>query len=392
MNKLSCGLLAALATLGAAPSAFAAAERPGFDAHHTEALAGMPVHVVVINDRLLVQAPFSAWSEDPKGREHVLERAASSGYGPASARVPELLGSGLPGRDPVELAREAGAPLAPSWGAIRAAGCDLAGGAAFAQAVEAAVRASAWGANATIQRHAPLARGAKEDGPHYEFEIRHSFTPDLAAIVTTVLARAHSPTLPDAPSVWENRPNWTDELVIVSDAAQIGATDDAERAAAVERENARYHATGIADLARRAKRGDAAAREQGWLINQEHERALADARSAHWVWMDSAARSVGWWTDNQCAHVRQALDANAAETTRVLGLLFAGQLDALSSDWYAERKPLFGHWVPTTRNVAGPAGERKLYSDGEHIVVSRRAGDDVMLDFRYSWFVDPAMP
>jgi hypothetical protein len=71
----------------------------------------------------------------------------------------------------------------------------------------------------------------------------------------------------------------------------------------------------------------------------------------------------------------------------VLGLLFAGKLDdALPADWSEGRGGVFTVDSAKRNLDAGAnAGERRLYADGPGITVSRRAGDAVMLDFRYTW-------
>jgi hypothetical protein len=114
---------------------------------------------------------------------------------------------------------------------------------------------------------------------------------------------------------------------------------------------------------------------------------MEDATSPRWAWHQAALMRAPLLVADDCARVRQALDANAREVTRLVGLLFAGQLAGpLPADWSEGRGGVFTV-EEATRNLAtgADAGARRLYRDGPGITVSRRAGDDVMLDFRYTW-------
>jgi hypothetical protein len=423
MTHRTTFVLATLATLAAAPAALAATvERPAFEPSAAAALTGIPVHVAVVNERLQLQVPLLAWSEDPKARKRVLVRSEPAGYGHGATRV-ELMGGGLLDVAASELAtprriRKAGVPLLPAAEALQAAQCDLPGTTLYADAVTAGVRATAWGATSPVRVHRvdaadvrmPVAspggrllprpgwkgrwanasstgRADLSQQPSYEFEVRYSLTPDFAAVVTTVMARAYSQTLPGARTNWQDKPAWEEELVVVSDALALAPKSAADMADAVARENAQYATLGIPALAKKAEAGDAAAREEAWLAQQAHKAMLRDAQSPDWVWQDAAMKRAPLWAENGCARMHAAMAANATEVTRLLGLLFAGKLDdALPEDW-SEGKG--GLWTvkPAVHAVAtgAAAGERRLYQDGPRIVVSRRAGDDVMLDFRYTW-------
>jgi hypothetical protein len=376
MQKPTCCALATITTLFIANLSHAA-ERPGFDPDAAVSLAGVPVHVVVMNDRLEIQSPFMARSEDRDAKLKTILRSGPSGYGGGKWRTMETEGGvvgALVGRAVLaHKVREAGKPMQPAIDLLRASGCQFDGGETFAQAVEAGIRTTAWGHEAEIGRHALPVKA--EVGPRYEFAVSYSLTPDFAALVTTVSAHAHVPALPGARSSWERRPVWTDELVIVSDKLVLGAKTEADKLAAVERENAQYRSSGIVELARKANAGDAAAREEGTLINRNHKRALHDARLDPWQWHEAAYKRAGLWAENDCARLRNAVQANAAETTRVLGKLVAGQAGAT----------LPPDWPPGKRDLSGEPAERRLYNDGPHITVSRRANDDVMLEFRYTW-------
>ena len=418
MHKPLLFTFAALATLAVATPA-AAKDRADFDLAQADALAGMPIHIAVINERLQAQIPLMAWSEDPNARKKTIARSAPSGYGHGMTHV-EMFGGGVQdvptqGSDASRTLQKAGLPLRPALAQLRAAQCDLPATALFADAVAAGLREVPWAAQAPVQRHGVYAAGVRtatiggavmprpgwkgrwangqatgraglSTQPSVEFEVRYSLTPDFASLVTTVVANVFSPTLGGARPGWQDKPVWTEEIVVASDRLAIAERTEADRAGAVARENARYAALGIPALAKKAKDGDALARQEAWLAQQAHKELLEDAASPFWPWHHAALMRAPLWTENGCARVQQALQANAAEVTRVVGSVFTGRLGPLPSDWSGGRGGVFTV-DSATRNLAtgADAGERRLYGDGPGTTVSRRAGDAVMLDFRYTW-------
>ena len=425
MRKPIPTVLATLATLAVALPA-SAKDRPGFDFAQTQALVGMPIHVAVINERLQAQIPLMAWSEDPDARKKTIVRATPSGYGHGMKHV-ELFGGGVQdvptqGSDASRTLQKAGLPLWPALSQLRTAQCDLPATALFADAVAAGLRDTTWAAQSPVQRHGVYAVGvrtATEGGvvmprpgwkgrwanaratgradlsqqPSVEFEVRYSLTPDFAALVTTVVGRVFSPTIGGARPGWQDKPVWTEEIVVASDSVDIAQRSEADRAEAAARENERYAALGIPALAKKAKEGDAAARQEAWLAQQAHKALMADATAPNWPWHHAALIRAPLWIQDDCARVRQALQANAAEVTRVVGLRFGGKLGALPADWSGGRGGVFTV-DSATRNLAtgADAGERRLYGDGPGITVSRRAGDAAMLDFRYTWLTGAPEP
>jgi hypothetical protein len=282
----------------------------------------------------------------------------------------------------IALAREL---LEPPYAVLRDGQCVRPMGDLFAQAVEAGVRTSAWGGAAKVERRTTPSEPAM--GPRYEFTVAYSLTPDLSSLVTVVTARAFSDKLPGAGSKWQERAAWVDELIIASDRLMPGAKSEQDKARAVAIENARYAALGMPALIAQANAGDSEARRKALVAKEDHERALRKATSDdEWPLPQAAFRRSRMWAEGDCARLQAAAQANAAEATRLVGEMLAhGLPESLPIDWRVAKGAMFGSAYPPRNLAEDPAEalQRRLYWDREHkAFVSRRAGDNVMLDFR----------
>jgi hypothetical protein len=249
----------------------------------------------------------------------------------------------------------------PPLDVMRDAGC-LAPTDAFDRAVEARANASADAART--------------------FTATYALSADFSALVTTVVVHDEG----IASEGKRDRPVLR-ELVIVSDRLQPGTKTDADKAALVALENAHAEAIGLPALAKKANAGDVDARQQGYPLSVRHKKRLRDARADDWSVYDAAYRRAQLWSENSCARLHQAIEANAAETMRLLDLLATGSLGAqLPEDWLAPgftRRLVNNTPVHNLETDPAKAGERRVYRDGEAVFVSRRAGDDVVVDFRH---------
>jgi hypothetical protein len=264
----------------------------------------------------------------------------------------------------------------------------------LAPAVAAGVRNAPWAAASPVAQHRLTAKDDRvrdvldEGKPRYVLAVSYSMTPDFASVLTTIDASAYGPALLGGSNTWFRKPAWTDHIVIASDALILEPKTPADIEHAVARENARFATLGVDALKKKSRRGDADARQEANLLVRRHNAIKEEARMHAWTPLVMSVRRSELWSENQCARLHEALRANAAEATRVLGQLFAGRLGGtLPADWNEGET---GGWLASastsTRNRDGAAPtERRVFVEAPHHFVSRRAGDNVMVAYRYSW-------
>jgi hypothetical protein len=361
-------------------------EQAGYDVQKTALLAGVPVQIVSVNDQLRVEYTYGYVDvPTPTVTGGGLTPMQGAGVGLAGGLIASAIINAAIKNDAENL-------VEPAYATLKQAQCALPGADAYAQAVETAVRATPWGAAATLQRstQAKPRLDAAFDGaaPRYVMAVTYSLTPDFAHVLTTVDAMAYAPALSDDDKRWNKDPAWVDRVVVASDRMELPPRGEAEIARDVEAENARY--TAIANpLIERANKGDREAREEVGVQRKIHENNLKIARSDVPPPAFAASARAEQWTAGGCERLRGALQANAQELTAVLGKLFAGELAGLPSQTVPP--PKTSRWVvpmPTTNFLAGetPATERRLFAQDGRQTVSRRAGDDVVLAYRYTWY------
>jgi hypothetical protein len=390
-------LLAVVLTLFA--TAASAKQSSEFDPAQAGSLQGLPVRIGMAREAPFVQVLlpppgiFSGFFPKDNALQVYSLRLMSTDA-PLEYQIPaSVFGLALFWNKQLRLNREL---IAPSVAALEAGGCLRPVGTQFNDAVERAVRATPWGSAAAIQQVGPDT--VVGGGARYDFHVINSLTTDLAALVTVVDARAYSPTLPGAPGKWEEKPAWADQLVIVSDVLDPNPKTDADKAAALARENARYATLGVPALIARANDGDSEARRLVVNAQSEHKIKLRRAGSEdEWMLQDRAAKRARLWVEDGCSRLEAAKVANAAEAERMLGLLFAGKLDGTQpNDW--SRSVVMFTGQKLKRNVAEDAAQaqqRQVFRDKAwRLFVSRRWGDDPLIDFRLSMLqdVDPAAP
>jgi hypothetical protein len=388
--------LCAAALVLFAPS-LAAKQSSDHDPAATASMQGAPVRIGLANDTVFVQGLlpppglFSGFFPKDNALQVYAMRLMSTDVPIDYQLPPSMFVLALHWNRLVRLNREL---IAPSVATLQASQCLRPDGPQFTEAVERAVRATSWGSAATIERVGPDTVGGS--GPRYDLRIVNSLTTDLAALVTVVDARAYSQSLPGAPRQWETKPAWADQLVIVSDVLDPNPKTAADKAAAMARENARYAALDIPALIKRANDGDSEARRLVVNAQSEHKIKLRRGQTDdQWMLGDRAAKRSQLWAADGCARLEAAKVANAAEAERVLGLLFAGKLDGTQpNDWSRSMVMFTGQKLK--RNVTedpAAAAQRQVFRDKAwRLFVSRRWGDDPLIDFRFSQVADKDEP
>lgn len=262
--------------------------------------------------------------------------------------------------------------------------CKLSNTDALLGAIEHSVGGTPWGAGRSVQRHvlAPdhsVDDLVPQDAPRYELVATYSMTPDYSALVTSVTLAAYSAQLPGAPTRWQKKPVWSDDLVVVSDVVPLANKTPADVQAAISRETARYADSGVYKLIQAANAGDRSARRTASALLRTHKARMREAKGLEWTPREAAAARARVWTADDCSLVRSALAQGATDIETLLGRLFAGSLPAR---------------VETGETVV------PLRDDTDRVVqvrpggqyVARAVGTNAPLAWRYSWYPEDKTP
>ncbi len=243
----------------------------------------------------------------------------------------------------------------PGLRTLREAGCLVDDSAANTQSIQAVLDAVPGFADTPITR-VDSNDDIPKDKPRIAMVAASSFTPDYAAIITTYSVEVYAPQMPKAPSKWQARPSLAYNFAVVSD-----AIDPPTLALAATAEPP---------------------------LPVEPSDKKDDGSSGNWPLAITAAQRAKVWAKDQCSRVNTALGANRNEAERLLTLSLSGQKPTdLPDDWKAVGF-LSGRLARNLPTDPAEATQRHLYVDGEWVTVSRRAGDNVMIDFRFAWLPD----
>lgn len=367
-------------------TAIAARPKPtGFDPARAQALSSLPVRVVVLNDRLRSQWAYGGYSlsADYAAQatiNNAVGNAISSGMSTGAAVGAGALGGAIAGAIiEANLRAQARGQVERADTLLGERGCKLALSAPLADAVDRAVRASAWGAVASPGRDV-LADGQGvekllADTPErQQFTVSYSMTPDYEYLVTSINVATYAAALKPE-RARKDDPAWTDEIVIVSDPMHLADKTAADVEASVAAELERHRATGIVALIKAANAGDRDARKEAVALTDTHRPNMKEAKAEAWTPGEAAARRAARWSVDQCAPLRAAADQQVAEAEALLGRLFRGELPA--------RVDEAGRIVDHT--FVGEDGQRVLEARPVGLYASGRAGTTPRLGFRYTW-------
>ncbi|GGK10676.1 hypothetical protein [Luteimonas terricola] len=262
--------------------------------------------------------------------------------------------------------------------------CKLSNTDALLGAIERSVGGTPWGAGRSVQRHvlAPdhsVDDLVPQDEPRYELVATYSMTPDYSALVTSVALAAYSAQLPGAPTRWQKKPAWSDDLVVVSDIVPLARKTPADVEAAISRETTRFADTGAYKLIQAANAGDRTARRAASGLLRTHQARMREAKRLEWTPREAAAARARAWTADDCSLVRSALTQGATDIETLLSRLFAGSLPARVETDVTEA-PLRDD---TDRVV-------QALPDGQY--VARAVDADAPLGWRYSWYPEEETP
>lgn len=417
MSHLSYRLVAAVALL-CASQASVAGEKPqaGFDAQAASALNGLPVEVVVLNEHLRAQIAYQYVSVDAGYTQYSqmpgLTMGQSVGAGVAGGVIASLIIN-------ASMKADAEHNVQPASDTLIAGQCNLSDNDNLLRAIDDGIRSTAWGATAAINHHVLTGKQGLDDAvpdvaPRYVFGVSYSLSPDFSAVETTVNATAYSAALPGAPKHWQKDPAWFDQLVVVSNRLTIAPKSAEDSARAIAAENARYAQTNAQELITEALAGDFGARNKAAVLARQHDSFMREAKETKWSPRTEAARRSELWSENQCARLKSALQANNDDLKRMLARLFAGQMPAVAAAPETRTAPAAmvvaantdaapaAVAVTATTDATTDAGSdattppeaatedaRDVFAAPGNLYVLRRAVDIVPLEFRYSWLPEP---
>ena len=388
MISRNIGLPLAAAVLACAcGTAHAAKDAPErHDPSQGELLSGMALHAVAAHDRLKSQITYGyidVGDTITNATNSLYMNTPGLSYGSAAAAG---LAGGLIATALINAEAKASAQhqVRDANTEFERAQCKLSNTDALLGAIERSVAGTPWGAGRDIQRHvlAPdqsVDDLVTQDEPRYELVATYSMTPDYSALVTSVTLGAYSPQLPGAPSRWQKKPAWSDDLVVVSDIVPLADKTPADIEAAVARETARYADSGVYKLIQAANAGDRTARRDASAMLRTHKSRMREAKGERWTPREAAAARARIWAADDCSLVRAALTQGATDIETLLGRLFAGSLPAQSE----AVQPA----VPLRED-----SDRVIQPLPEGRYVARAVDADAPLGWRYSWFPEDAAP
>lgn len=362
-----------------------AAQPAGHDASRIQSLSGLPVHVVLLNDRVRSQIAYAyrsvandAVTQQAMHNAMVNTPGLSMAQGAAAGALGGAIASAIINAQMLAAAKNQ-VELADAT--MREHQCLPDHGQVLGEALQRAVVHSSWGPEATVQRHVVGPRQRVADLVPAELEryvltASYSISPDYSALITTVNASAYSPKVGEQKK-WQRDPAWSDELVVVSDRVLVPPKSQADIDAAVAEEDARYAKLDVPSLVAKANAGDRDARGKAVKLMSEHKRALKAAREKNWSPAFEAQQRARVWSADGCARLNAALAANTGEVEAMLSQLFLGELPQRVSEASAE--------LPAPLS----ADTRQVRAEAVGVYRMARGDGDVPLAYRFSWLPEP---
>ena len=343
------------------------------------ALQSLPVHVVVLQDRLRPQYAYNYISTSQLGLNAGNSLYAAGGVSYAQAAGAGLAG-GLIAGALINATEESGAKkkVRSPYELLQGARCDIPLAAPHHAAVGAAIAAAPWNGLRAPSLTAMQEAGDYKapSGPRYEFLASTTLTPDFLALVTTIDARAFTA---DASGKVSGKPTWFDSLIVVSENMMLPPKTAADTASMIEAEQARFAASDAGALIAKvnaagssAKRKD---RSRANLLAATHRENMREARGADWSPSSAVARRATLWAANDCQPLRQALEGNLQQAGGMLQALFT---DSLPPRLAADAEPA----------KPAPEGTRRVEALPGGGYVSQVSGQPVGLGFRHSVLVE----
>lgn len=360
-----------------------AAEPDTYQVQAATPLAAVPVHIVAINDRLRAQIAYDYAQMQGVSQQAQMNAMNMPGVDPLTGALGGAIGAAIANAAIREAAEN---DVEAAYATLLSRQCDLPMHEAYQASLARSVQQSPWGSSAPVHPHL---LGPKDSidgvvgkkGSRYVLSFAYSLTPDFSSVVTAVSALAYSDALPGAPKRWETKPAWTNVVYVVSDRLPLAAKTADDVTLAVASETERFQASPAPALIARANAGDTQARSKAAKLVREHERLMRDAKQDSWTPSQEAAARARLWVENDCARMKDVLQANVQDVETAMAQLFRGELPVPAAD-ARPGSPL--------EPLAGEVdGERRVLPLGPGTHVARRGGDRVPLNYVRSWLAVP---
>lgn len=354
------------------PVRAAKSEPPGYTPDRAAIAASLPLYVIATNTRVRPQVAYGYLGTPGvayTGNYPGMSMGQTMGANMAGGLIAGALINGAMYVEAKSAARDYFAP-------VEAAGCALPVDAPVQAEIAAAANRSPWGSAVRAQLHGfddgDVADVVPDVAARHVATVSTSLTPDLGGLVTTVQLAGHPSDPARANSARD--PAWVDTLIVVSDRAAIPAKTPADTERMLREEAARYAASGAEALiakvngeGARASRADRRAAVDAVRLNRRNVR---EAKEPQWSPRTEALARATLWSQNDCARLRQAIAANAAEVGRLMDALYAQTLPTrLGAD--------------ETATLPEPDGVRNAVALPGGAYVSRVGGEGVTLGFRH---------
>lgn len=357
-------------------STLAAKEQRGLQAEDAATAGSLPIHVIVLQDRLRPQILYNYMDTSQTAG------SIAGNLSAAGANFGQAVGGGLVGGliagaiiNGAELASAKNSARDP-YAVVKQASCDLVLTNSHQDALVSAIERNGWAVDRSTGLHLLTGDQDAEDVvgktiPRYVFTASTSFSPDFSALITTVDSEAF--VAADGNKAGKN-PAWQDSLIVVSDGLWLPPKTQADIDLMVAAEKARYAASGadvlIAKVNAAGSNANRRDRKRAESLAGQHRDNMKEARSESWSRASEATRRALLWSENGCGKVRAALQANLEQAGLLMDGLFKQSLPPrLKTDELAA-----GEFEPGKRSVEPLPG-------GAY--VSRLGGENITLGFRH---------
>ena len=216
-------------------------------------------------------------------------------------------------------------------------------------------------------------------GPRLVLQHSTSFTPDLGYVLTTVLVAGYGNKAGD-------KPDWRNVLMVASAPMNLHAKTTQDTAVLVDGIEQAYADSGnearIGRVNAAGHSADRRERQRAADTLRTYQNQLREAKRADWRPGMAVARRGLYWSDGQCAMIDQAVQDNATESARLLGLMLAGQLPEQGSTVAAPTFDAAASELPSGLQYAR-AAPREVEAMGTSHHLSRLVGASVPIGFFY---------
>lgn len=312
MSMLSrCGC-AALLSCALSPAVGAADRQPP----PLDTLRAAPLHLVTLNDRTRMQAPYFGTAGAPT----VVSNSIPAGALLAGNLIGGLVVAGIEH----QRLKEARATVQPAYDVLRQHRCLLDGSATFMDALEPV---ASHDARPVVARHVLTGKQTLDDVVSAKDErhmllVSYALTADLDYLLTA----AHVMYAPKGERGKDSRVSWDGQITVASPAAPLPAKTPEDIQRLVEEAKADWVASGGDALVEAANRGDVEARRRVASKYTSHQHRLEEARSAEWSLRHASTERARTWVADDCASLRQAIEGNAAKAAALLPRVYAQDL------------------------------------------------------------------